>query len=159
MTLGWLSLVAIYTGAGVTDAELGEREAMAECKDKDHWSALERARVRVGSVEARVGREDADEDAAWIGGECRRVMFTSQNLPHNSFPSTHSTNSMSIALFLFSFTHRLAYPSNNALNPSHSIIMMIPIEPTLSPQPFMYLTIGLCFYAFSIVFGRFLRFR
>ncbi|KAF8631391.1 hypothetical protein AX15_002422 [Amanita polypyramis BW_CC] len=63
------------------------------------------------------------------------------------FPSTHSTNSVSIALFLFALIHRLTYPSPSTLSD-------IPVEPVLSTQTFTFLTILLCIYIFSIVFGR-----
>ncbi|KAF8653533.1 hypothetical protein AX14_008296 [Amanita brunnescens Koide BX004] len=63
------------------------------------------------------------------------------------FPSTHSTNSVSIALFLFALIHKLAYPSQLVLS-------SIPIEPVLSEQTFTFFVILLGIYTFSIVFGR-----
>ena len=61
-SLDWLSLVAICTAGGVTDAELGEKESMgAKFKDKERCRAPESERVRVRSAEVRVGREDEAE--------------------------------------------------------------------------------------------------
>ncbi|PFH47305.1 hypothetical protein AMATHDRAFT_152494, partial [Amanita thiersii Skay4041] len=66
------------------------------------------------------------------------------------FPSTHSTNSISIALFLFALIHQLAFPpSDPAASP-----LAPPPEPSISPTTFTRLTFLLLFYAFSIVFGR-----
>jgi hypothetical protein len=58
------------------------------------------------------------------------------------FPSTHSTNSVSIALFLFAHVYDLAYPSSSTTSPS------------ISPTSFAILTALLAVYTFSIVFGR-----
>lgn len=58
------------------------------------------------------------------------------------FPSTHSTNSVSIALFLFAHVYNLAYPTSPTTAPAISLTL------------FTILTIFLGFYAFSIVFGR-----
>lgn len=58
------------------------------------------------------------------------------------FPSTHSTNSVSIALYLFAHVYDLAYPPSSSTSPS------------ISPTSFILLTILLAFYTFSIVFGR-----
>lgn len=58
------------------------------------------------------------------------------------FPSTHSTNSVSIALFLFAHVYDLAYPSS------------LDTLPSISPTFFAILTALLGFYTFSIVFGR-----
>ncbi|KAG5637587.1 hypothetical protein H0H81_004038 [Sphagnurus paluster] len=54
------------------------------------------------------------------------------------FPSTHSTNCVSIALFFFGHVHRLA-----SLD-----------EPVISPQAFTLIAAALSVYTFSIVFGR-----
>ncbi|KAG5647237.1 hypothetical protein DXG03_000772 [Asterophora parasitica] len=54
------------------------------------------------------------------------------------FPSTHSTNCVSIALFFFGHVHRLA---------------SLP-EPIISAQLFTIITTVLSIYTFSIVFGR-----
>lgn len=74
-----------------------------------------------------------------------RLSIGSHHLEYG-LPSTHSTNSVSIALFLFAIVYQLTYPSS-----SHSNIST---EPTLSPQTFSFITSFLCIYAFSIVFGR-----
>ncbi|EAU82992.1 sphingosine-1-phosphate phosphatase [Coprinopsis cinerea okayama7 len=66
-----------------------------------------------------------------------RLTIGSHHLEYG-FPSTHSTNSISIALFFFSIVHSLTYTST----------------PTISPQEFSVFTAILVFYAFSIVFGR-----
>lgn len=58
------------------------------------------------------------------------------------FPSTHSTNSVSIALFLFSHVYELAYPSVSN------------IPSSISPALFTFFSILLGIYTFSIVFGR-----
>jgi hypothetical protein len=57
------------------------------------------------------------------------------------FPSTHSTNSVSIALFFFAIFHRLA-----SLDNSTTFI--------ISPESYYTLCSILIIYAFSIVFGR-----
>ncbi|KAH0581654.1 hypothetical protein H2248_011351 [Termitomyces sp. 'cryptogamus'] len=59
------------------------------------------------------------------------------------FPSTHSTNSVSIALFFYSHVHRLASAPISSLP-----------EPTISVHIYTLLTIILSIYVFSIVFGR-----
>ncbi|KAG6877124.1 hypothetical protein C0993_010127 [Termitomyces sp. T159_Od127] len=59
------------------------------------------------------------------------------------FPSTHSTNSVSIALFFFSHVHRLASVPPSSLS-----------EPVISAHTYTLLTIILSTYVFSIVFGR-----
>ncbi|KAF8632892.1 hypothetical protein AX17_004738 [Amanita inopinata Kibby_2008] len=74
-----------------------------------------------------------------------RLTIGSHHLEYG-FPSTHSTNSISIALFLFSLIHRLTFPTQTT--------DLLPPEPSLSPQTFTLLTILLGIYAFSIVFGR-----
>ncbi|KAJ8514226.1 hypothetical protein ONZ45_g8224 [Pleurotus djamor] len=58
------------------------------------------------------------------------------------FPSTHSTNSVSMALFFYAIVHRLATP------PSPEA------EPFLSHSAYVGSTALLGLYAFSIVFGR-----
>ncbi|KAK2464640.1 hypothetical protein APHAL10511_003333 [Amanita phalloides] len=75
-----------------------------------------------------------------------RLTISTHHLEYG-FPSTHCTNSISIALFLFALIHRLAYPSQ-------LIAAEIPIEPAMSPQTFTFLCILLCIYTFSIVYGR-----
>ncbi|KAF5369021.1 hypothetical protein D9758_002980 [Tetrapyrgos nigripes] len=56
------------------------------------------------------------------------------------FPSTHSTNSVSIALLLFGHVHLLAFPLNS--------------EAVISVQTYVLLCALLLWYTFSIVFGR-----
>ncbi|KAJ7150857.1 sphingosine-1-phosphate phosphatase [Mycena crocata] len=56
-------------------------------------------------------------------------------------PSTHSTNSVSLALFFFAHIHDLAFPTSGA-------------APTLSLPAYAGLTAALALYASSIVFGR-----
>ncbi|KAJ7249383.1 sphingosine-1-phosphate phosphatase [Mycena rebaudengoi] len=56
-------------------------------------------------------------------------------------PSTHSTNCVSIALFFFGHLHELAFPVDFA-------------TPSLSLPTYVMLTVGLLWYATSIVFGR-----
>ncbi|KAK0189160.1 sphingosine-1-phosphate phosphatase [Armillaria mellea] len=56
------------------------------------------------------------------------------------FPSTHSTNSVSIALFLFGHVYLLASGSE--------------LPPVISPFTYTVLVVLLVFYTFSIVFGR-----
>ncbi|TEB29871.1 hypothetical protein FA13DRAFT_1755388 [Coprinellus micaceus] len=58
------------------------------------------------------------------------------------FPSTHATNSVSIALFFFTIAYQVAY------TPDPSIPALI------SPAAFNTITGLLIFYTFSIVFGR-----
>ncbi|KXN85562.1 Dihydrosphingosine 1-phosphate phosphatase YSR3 [Leucoagaricus sp. SymC.cos] len=70
-----------------------------------------------------------------------RLTMGSHHLEYG-FPSTHSTNSVSIALFLFAHVYDLAYPSSLAASPS------------ISPTSFTFLATLLGFYTFSIVFGR-----
>lgn len=67
----------------------------------------------------------------------RPIAIGSHHLEYG-FPSTHSTNSVSIALFLFGHVHRLASAPS----------------PTISPDTFTILTLILAFYTFSIVYGR-----
>ncbi|KAJ7655329.1 PAP2 superfamily-domain-containing protein [Mycena rosella] len=56
-------------------------------------------------------------------------------------PSTHSANSVSLALFFFAHIHDLAFP-------------IAPTEPSLSLPAYAALTAGLVIYVTSIVFGR-----
>ncbi|KAJ3556621.1 hypothetical protein NP233_g11939 [Leucocoprinus birnbaumii] len=70
-----------------------------------------------------------------------RLTMGSHHLEYG-FPSTHSTNSVSIALFLFAQAYDLAYPSTSSITPS------------ITPTTFTILTAILGFYTFSIVFGR-----
>ncbi|TFK70137.1 hypothetical protein BDN72DRAFT_959047 [Pluteus cervinus] len=57
------------------------------------------------------------------------------------FPSTHSTNSVSIALLLFAHIHSLSLPTTTT-------------EPIISPHTYTLSVILLAWYIFSIVFGR-----
>ncbi|KAF9653737.1 acid phosphatase/Vanadium-dependent haloperoxidase [Thelephora ganbajun] len=65
-----------------------------------------------------------------------RLTFSSHHLEYG-FPSTHTTNSISIALFLYSYVHRLYFSEASISSTSYCI----------------YLVAIVC-YAFSIVFGR-----
>ncbi|KAJ7484275.1 sphingosine-1-phosphate phosphatase [Mycena latifolia] len=56
-------------------------------------------------------------------------------------PSTHSANSVSLALFFFAYIHELAFP-------------IAPTPPALSLPAYAAMTAGLTIYATSIVFGR-----
>ena len=60
------------------------------------------------------------------------------------FPSTHSTNSVSIALFLFGQIYLLAQSNPDAADS----------EPMISSQTYTLMVVGLIIYTFSIVFGR-----
>ncbi|KAG6845005.1 hypothetical protein H0H87_001777 [Tephrocybe sp. NHM501043] len=66
-----------------------------------------------------------------------RLTIGSHHLEYG-FPSTHSTNSVSIALFFFGHVHHLASTT----------------EPIISSDIYTYITIILSIYTFSIVFGR-----
>ncbi|KAF5351029.1 hypothetical protein D9756_008418 [Leucocoprinus leucothites] len=70
-----------------------------------------------------------------------RLTMGSHHLEYG-FPSTHSTNSVSIALFLFAQVYDLAYPSTPST------------IPYISPTTFTILAALLGLYTFSIVFGR-----
>ncbi|GLB39364.1 putative acid phosphatase homologues [Lyophyllum shimeji] len=84
------------------------------------------------------------------------------------FPSTHSTNCVSIALFFFAHAHRLAStpatPSGTVLiatNNNSTADSTLPLdaasslaEPIISAQAFTNIAIVLAIYTFSIVFGR-----
>ena len=65
------------------------------------------------------------------------------------FPSTHSTNSISIALFFYTHVHRLAITSNNQITTLASTS-----DWTISPTTYWVSSVLLAWYAFSIVFGR-----
>lgn len=62
--------------------------------------------------------------------------FSSHNLEYG-FPSTHTTNSISIALFLYSYVHRLYFSESSISQTSYCVYLA-----------------GIIIYAFSIVFGR-----
>lgn len=64
-----------------------------------------------------------------------RLTIGSHHLEYG-FPSTHSTNSVSIALFFFGYVHTMASSG------------------TISPQTYAILTVILSIYTLSIVFGR-----
>jgi dihydrosphingosine 1-phosphate phosphatase len=73
------------------------------------------------------------------------------------FPSTHSTNSISIALLFFGHFHRLA--STPAVSKNTLLSHTIPqpattLQPIISAQTYTFLMIVLAIYTFSIVFGR-----
>ena len=90
------------------------------------------------------------------------------------FPSTHSTNCVSIALFFFSHLHRLASTPGSSLigatnitdnitiplfndtllTSSSTTIADIQQQPLISPLLYTFLCILLIVYTFSIVFGR-----
>ncbi|KAF8156625.1 PAP2 superfamily-domain-containing protein [Crassisporium funariophilum] len=102
-----------------------------------------------------------------------RLTIGSHHLEYG-FPSTHSTNSVSIALFFFSHVHRLA--STPAAPSEHSFSSFLndtPIistnattldslltsdtllsDPVISPNLYIVLCTILLIYTFSIVFGR-----
>lgn len=65
-----------------------------------------------------------------------RPAFSSHHLEYG-FPSTHSTNSISIALFIYSYVHRLHFSDSSISSTSYCVYL-----------------IGIIVYAFSIVFGR-----
>jgi len=65
-----------------------------------------------------------------------RLTFSSHHLEYG-FPSTHSTNSISIALFIYSYVHRLYFS-----------------EASISSTSYCVYLVGIIIYAFSIVFGR-----
>jgi membrane-associated phospholipid phosphatase len=62
------------------------------------------------------------------------------------FPSTHSTNSVSIALFLFTHLHRLASAPADQNGSDRA--------PAVSPTAYALLTVALAWYVLSIVLGR-----
>ncbi len=68
------------------------------------------------------------------------------------FPSTHSTNSVSIALFLFSHIYSL-YTTPATIDPSF-VNVDSTHEMMLSRSTFILATSLLTFYVFSIVYGR-----
>lgn len=65
------------------------------------------------------------------------------------FPSTHSTNSVSIALFMFTHLYRLASQSTTTLT-----TLSASGDWSISPTTFWLCNLGLLVYIFSIVFGR-----
>ena len=65
-----------------------------------------------------------------------RLAFSSHHLEYG-FPSTHTTNSISIALFLYSYVHRLYFS-----------------EASISSASYYSYLAAIIFYTFSIVFGR-----
>ena len=89
------------------------------------------------------------------------------------FPSTHSTNSVSIALFLYDLLHRAYYPAASVANstvdpswlewnatsgllPAMEAVAEAPATDALISRTTYILGIGvLLFYVFSIVYGRF----
>ncbi|KAF8869396.1 PAP2 superfamily-domain-containing protein [Infundibulicybe gibba] len=75
-----------------------------------------------------------------------RLTMGSHHLEYG-FPSTHSTNSVSIALLLFSYVHSLATTPSTVSDSS-------PGDPIISPMTFTILSSILAWYTFSIVFGR-----
>jgi len=64
------------------------------------------------------------------------LAFSSHHLEYG-FPSTHTTNSISIALVIYSHVHRLYFSESSISSSSHYISLA-----------------AIIFYAFSIVFGR-----
>ena len=88
------------------------------------------------------------------------------------FPSTHSTNSVSIALFLYDLLHRAYYPAasvakstvdpswlewnaTSGLLPAMEVVAEAPATEALISRTTYILGIGvLLFYVFSIVYGR-----
>ena len=78
------------------------------------------------------------------------------------FPSTHSTNCVSIALFFFSHLHSLASTPGSSLSGATTAnatsiannIADIQQPPLISPPLYTFLCILLVIYTFSIVFGR-----
>ncbi|KAF8056632.1 sphingosine-1-phosphate phosphatase [Lyophyllum atratum] len=92
-----------------------------------------------------------------------RLTIGSHHLEYG-FPSTHSTNCVSIALFFFGHVHRLASTpamsssATNSTSPTNSTssfeIVSSLAEPIISAQAYTTITILLSVYTFSIVFGR-----
>ncbi|RDB18722.1 Dihydrosphingosine 1-phosphate phosphatase YSR3 [Hypsizygus marmoreus] len=91
-----------------------------------------------------------------------RLTIGSHHLEYG-FPSTHTTNCVSIALFFFGHVHRLAStPTTSISSPLQTTnSTMTPIDtttasldPIISPQAYTTITIILLIYTFSIVFGR-----
>ncbi|KAF9527614.1 PAP2 superfamily-domain-containing protein [Crepidotus variabilis] len=75
-----------------------------------------------------------------------RLTIGSHHLEYG-FPSTHSTNSVSIALFFFGIVHRLASSTSSEFSEQIS-------TPLISSTVYAILCGILTFYTFSIVFGR-----
>lgn len=97
-----------------------------------------------------------------------RLTISNHHLEYG-FPSTHSTNSVSIALLLFGHLHRLASTPAASTNTSFlhssnfSTILTSPqspldsttfSQPVVSAQTYTFLTIALVVYTFSIVLSR-----
>jgi dihydrosphingosine 1-phosphate phosphatase len=61
------------------------------------------------------------------------------------FPSTHSTNSVSMALFFFTLIHRLAVGDPDLVRGG---------DPAVSHTAYVLLTVALVLYILSIVLGR-----
>ncbi|KAF5380023.1 hypothetical protein D9615_006192 [Tricholomella constricta] len=83
-----------------------------------------------------------------------RLTIGSHHLEYG-FPSTHSTNCVSIALFFFGHVHRLASTpasNNNSASPLEAGASLA--EPVISAQIYTIITTILSIYTFSIVFGR-----
>ena len=79
------------------------------------------------------------------------LAFSNHHLEYG-FPSTHSTNSISIALFIYTHVHRLATvpaPSNNLIT-----TLAPPSDWSISPTTYWISTLLLAWYTFSIVYGR-----
>ncbi|KAH9477378.1 Dihydrosphingosine 1-phosphate phosphatase [Psilocybe cubensis] len=91
-----------------------------------------------------------------------RLTIGSHHLEYG-FPSTHSTNSVSIALIFFAHVHRLAstpIPSSQTIistitNGTSTIINSSDTtEYMISPRLYYFINFILFIYAFSVVFGR-----
>ncbi|KAI0634711.1 PAP2-domain-containing protein [Trametes polyzona] len=76
-----------------------------------------------------------------------RLTLGSHHLEYG-FPSTHSTNSVSIALFYYSLVQRLYTP------PPPSPGDLQPTEGVISTTTYWFFIAALVFYVFSIVYGR-----
>jgi membrane-associated phospholipid phosphatase len=80
-----------------------------------------------------------------------RLTISTHHLEYG-FPSTHSTNSISIALFIFTHVHRLA------ASPTPSPNLITTLAPTgdwsISKTTYWISTFLLAWYTFSIVYGR-----
>jgi len=93
-----------------------------------------------------------------------RITISTHHLEYG-FPSTHSTNSVSIALFFFTIIHRLyktpvtalsppISPSNPLmLNTTHAVEDILP-QTAISTTAYITSIILLVIYCFSIVYGR-----
>jgi membrane-associated phospholipid phosphatase len=79
------------------------------------------------------------------------LAFSNHHLEYG-FPSTHSTNSISIALFIYTHVHRLASlpaPSTNLIT-----TLAPPSDWSISPTTYWISTVFLAWYTFSIIYGR-----